>query len=191
MTTSKVSDESPTERLPTSPRTVNFDELPTYLGYLIRRAHSRIQVEFEQSLAGIGIATSAFGILTLIRANPGITAMDLVAASSLDKSTLSPIIVGLERMGFIRREARASDRRYQSLYFVDEAEPDFEAFREQIRAFEARVEARLTKRDKSELARLLMKLQGLGDVPFALPAGEAVDMRRPRAKGSVRNRRSA
>lgn len=148
-----------------TPRPVTFDELPSYVGYLIRRAHSRIQAEFEVSLSSLGLTTTGFGILTLIRANPGITAMELAAASSLDKSTLSPLIVGLERLGLIHRETRASDRRFQSLYFTQQAEPEFRALRKQIRAFEKRVAGLLTSGEQVELARLLMKLQGLGDAP--------------------------
>ena len=143
------------------PGGIDYDELPTYLGYLVRRAHSHIQTEFEGDLADVGMATSAFGILTLIRANPGITANELAQASRLDKSTLSPMIVNLETAGLITRKQRTSDRRYQSLFLAKGAESNFMRYRDKIRTFETKVANRLTKSEQSHLAKLLIKLQGL------------------------------
>ncbi len=143
------------------PGGIDYDELPTYLGYLIRRAHSHIQTEFESDLAYVGMATSAFGILTLIRANPGITANQLAQASRLDKSTLSPMIVNLETAGLITRKQRTSDRRYQSLFLAKGAEASYMRYRDKIRTFERKVANRLTQGEQSQLAKLLTKLQGL------------------------------
>ena len=58
----------------------------------------------------------SFGVLTLIRANPGITQVALAAAFGVDKSTMSPVIVRLEKRGLVRREVLASDRRCHALY---------------------------------------------------------------------------
>ena len=76
-------------------------------------------------------------MLTLIRANPGITQVALAAAFGVDKSTMSPVIFRLEKRGLVRREVLASDRRCHALYFEHAAEPQFLAAREKIRAFEA------------------------------------------------------
>ena len=99
-------------------------------------------------------------MLTLIRANPGITQVALAAAFGVDKSTMSPVIVRLEKRGLIRREVLASDRRCHALFFEASAEPRFLAAREKFRAFETGVAARLSKAEQRELARLLAKLQG-------------------------------
>ena len=99
-------------------------------------------------------------MLTLIRANPGITQVALAAAFGVDKSTMSPVIVRLEKRGLIRREVLASDRRCHALYFEASAEPQFLAAREKVRAFEGSVASRLSKPEQRELARLLAKLQG-------------------------------
>ena len=78
----------------------------------------------------------SFGVLTLIRANPGITQVALAAAFGVDKSTMSPVIVRLEKRGLVRREVLASDRRCHALYLEASAEPQFLAAREKVRAFE-------------------------------------------------------
>src|SRR5262245_44593257 len=83
---------------------IDFDELPSYVGYQVRRAQARIFAELEATLGDFDVTPGSFGVLTLIRANPGITQVALAAAFGIDKSTLSPVIVRLERRGLVRRE---------------------------------------------------------------------------------------
>ena len=146
----------------TDARPIDFDELPTYVGYLIRRTQTRIFGEFETTLADFDFTPGSFGVLTVVRANPGITQVVLAAAFGVDKSTMSPVVVRLEKRGLIRREVLSSDRRCHALYFERSAESSFLAAREKVRAFEAGIAARLTKGEQRELARLLGKLQEAG-----------------------------
>jgi DNA-binding MarR family transcriptional regulator len=140
-------------------RNVDFDELPNYVGYQVRRTQARIFSEFEATLKGFDFTPGSFGVLTLIRANPGITQVALAAAFGVDKSTMSPVIFRLEERALIRRKVLASDRRRHALFFQEAAEPIFLAAREKVRAFEESVAARLTKAEQRDLARLLVKLQ--------------------------------
>ena len=144
-------------------REIDFDELPNYVGYQVRRTQAKIFSEFEATLKNFDFTPGLFGVLTLIRANPGITQVALAAAFGVDKSTMSPVIFRLEKRGLIRREVLASDRRYHALFFEPSAEATFLAARERVRAFENGVAARLTKPEQRELARLLAQLQGGGE----------------------------
>jgi DNA-binding MarR family transcriptional regulator len=141
---------------------IDFDELPSYVGYQVRRTQAKIFAEFEAALALAELTPGSFGVLTLIRANPGITQVALAAAFGVDKSTMSPVISRLEKRRLIRRQVLPSDRRRQALYLETGAEPQFLAVRETVRAFEAGVAARLSSSEQRELARLLAKLQGGG-----------------------------
>jgi DNA-binding MarR family transcriptional regulator len=141
-------------------RPIDFDELPTYVGYQVRRTQAKIFAELESTLGDFDFTPGSFGVLTLIRANPGITQVALAAAFGVDKSTMSPVIFRLEKRGLIRREVLASDRRCHALFLEPSAEPAFLAAREKFRAVEAGVAARLTKAEQRDLARLLAKLQG-------------------------------
>ena len=141
-------------------REIDFDELPTYVGYQVRRTQAKIFAEFEAALKDFEFTPGSFGVLTLIRANPGITQVTLAAAFGVDKSTMSPVIFRLEKRDLIRREVLASDRRCHALFFKEAAEETFLAAREKIRFFEHNVATRLTRSEQHELARLLAKLQG-------------------------------
>ena len=141
---------------------IDFDELPTYVGYQVRRTQAKIFSEFEATLKGFDFTPGSFGVLTLIRSNPGITQVALAAAFGVDKSTMSPVIFRLEKRGLIRREILPSDRRCHALFFQESGEQTFLSAREVIRTFEEKVAARLAKPEQRELARLLVKLQSDG-----------------------------
>jgi DNA-binding MarR family transcriptional regulator len=141
-------------------REIDFDELPAYVGYQVRRTQAKIFADFEATLANVDFTPGSFGVLTLIRANPGITQVALAAAFGVDKSTMSPVIVRLEKRGLVRREVLASDRRCHALYLEASAEAQFLAAREKVRAFEGSVASRLSRAEQRELGRLLAKLQG-------------------------------
>ena len=139
-------------------RDIEFGELPSYVGYQVRRTQAKIFGEFAAKLGEFDFTPGSFGVLTLIRANPGITQVQLATAFGVDKSTMSPVIVRLERRGLIRREVLARDRRCQGLFFEVAREGVFLAARQKVAAFEASLAARLSKSEQRELARLLSKL---------------------------------
>jgi DNA-binding MarR family transcriptional regulator len=139
---------------------VDFDELPTYIGYVVRRTQAKIFSEFEATLKDLDFTPGSFGVLTLIRSNPGVTQVSLAAAFGIDKSTISPVILRLEKLGLIERQVLASDRRCHALYFAATAEPVFLTARERVRIFEASVARRLSKVEQRVLMGLLGKLQG-------------------------------
>jgi DNA-binding MarR family transcriptional regulator len=143
-------------------RAIDFGELPTYVGYQVRRAQAQLFAELEAALKAFDLTPGSFGVLTLIHANPGVTQGTLAAAFGVDKSTMSPVIVRLEQRGLVRREVLASDRRRHALFLAAEAKPTYRAARDKVRAVEASIAARLTTAEQRELARLLVKLQGAG-----------------------------
>src|SRR5436190_4382146 len=134
-------------------RAIDFGELPTYVGYQVRRTQAKIFADFEATLANLDLTPGSFGVLTLVRANPGITQVALAAAFGVDKSTMSPVVVRLEQRGLVRREVLASDRRCHALYFERSAEASYLVAREKVRAFESGLASRLNKGEQRELAR--------------------------------------
>jgi DNA-binding MarR family transcriptional regulator len=143
-------------------RAIDFGELPTYVGYQVRRAQAQLFSELEAALKAFDLTPGSFGVLTLIHANPGVTQGALAAAFRVDKSTMSAVIFRLESRGLVRREVLASDRRRHALFLAAAAEPTYRAARERMRAVEQSIAARLTRAEQGELARLLAKLEGQG-----------------------------
>jgi DNA-binding MarR family transcriptional regulator len=141
-------------------RVIDFGELPTYVGYQVRRAQAQLFSELGTALRAFELSPGSFGVLTLIHANPGITQGALAGAFGVDKSTMSPVVFRLEQRGLVRREVLASDRRRHALFLAADAKPIYRAARDKMRAVEESIAARLTKAEQRELARLLAKLQG-------------------------------
>src|SRR5215468_645584 len=66
-------------------RHIEFGELPSYVGYQVRRTQAKIFGEFAAKLGEFDFTPGSFGVLTLIRANPGITQVELATAFGVDK----------------------------------------------------------------------------------------------------------
>jgi DNA-binding MarR family transcriptional regulator len=138
---------------------IDFGELPSYVGYQVRRTQVRIFAELEAALTELGLTPGYFGVLALIHANPGIMQVDLAAAFGVDKSTMSPVIYKLESRGLVRREVLAHDRRRHALFLADAGHALYGAARERVRTVEHAVAARLNKAEQRELTRLLVKVR--------------------------------
>ena len=142
-------------------RQIDFDELPSYVGYQVRRAQAKIFAEFEGALGELDFTPGSFGVLTLIRANPGITQVELAAAFGVDKSTMSPVIVaaGEARARRGARCWRATGAAMRSICRRRRAACSWRRARRSARSRRG-VAGRLTKGEQRELSRLLGKLQG-------------------------------
>lgn len=139
--------------------TLDYRELPGYLGYQIRRTQSWIFERFMEDLGDLDLTPGAFGMLTLIRANPGITQMQLSRAFGIDKSTLSPVLARLERRGLIRRAPMAHDRRFNALRIAPQGEAQLDALLHRLAGFEGRMTARLGPEKAAQLISLLVELR--------------------------------
>lgn len=94
---------------------VDFGKLPDYIGYQIRQAQSAVFRDLSRTLRETGVTPGEFGLLTLLRANPGINSITLARIYQLDKATLSLSIKGLATRGLISSTRHANDRRYYAL----------------------------------------------------------------------------
>ena len=139
--------------------------LPGFLGYQIRRTQAWVFAEYMAELGDTDLTPGACGMITLIRANPGITQNQLGRAFGIDKSTLTPVLNRLEKRGLIRREPRAEDRRFNVLRIAPEAEERVDSFLARVTRFEARMTARLGEEKAAQLIALLCELRGETCVP--------------------------
>jgi hypothetical protein len=96
-------------------RQVDFDELPSYIGYQVRRAQAKIFAEFEGALGELDFTPGSFGALMLIRANPDHAggAGGCVRGRQVDHE---PGDRAAREARLVRREVLASDRRCHALY---------------------------------------------------------------------------
>lgn len=106
----------------------------------------------------VDLAPGQYSVLLLIGLNPGLSQMDLAAATGLDGSTLVPITNRFEKLGWIRRARRSEDRRFYSLRVTPAGQAVLDNARPIIDAHERQLVSRLTERERHTLIDLLTRI---------------------------------
>lgn len=154
---------------PLSEPELDYQVLPGFLGYQIRRTQAWIFAQFMAELGDLDLTPGSFGMLALVQANPGITQNQLARAFGIDKSTLTPALNRLEKRGLILREPLANDRRFNMLRIAPEAQARIDEFLDRVARFEGRMTARLGTEKAAQLIALLCELRGEGEDVSAPP----------------------
>lgn len=81
------------------------------IAYHLRLAQEASFLAFKARVGSADLKPGRFAILSLIAANPGITATALSRACGREKSTLTPALRDLMQRGFVLRERSAADER--------------------------------------------------------------------------------
>ncbi len=84
-------------------------------GFLLRRAHQISAAVFEDECRSVGLTPAQFGVLTVLRANPGLDQSTLARALGFDKVTVLRVLRGLEARGLVQRSPSPSSRRNLSI----------------------------------------------------------------------------
>jgi DNA-binding MarR family transcriptional regulator len=80
-------------------------------GFLLRRAHQISTAVFEDECRGVGLTPAQFGVLSVLRATPGLDQSTLARALGFDKVTVLRVLRGLETRGLIERVPAPASRR--------------------------------------------------------------------------------
>ncbi len=140
-----------------------LDTLYRRPGFMIRRAHQIAVSLFLEETGALGITNRQFGIMLVLKAQPGIDQITVAKLLGLDRSTTGMVLTKLEQAGLVGRVVGANDRRKRSLKLTPAGE-------------------RMLKR----LART--GAAGAGARAVGVLAARAQDI--PRSAGQVRARRS-
>ena len=132
--------------------------LPGLIGYQLRLAQLAVFRDFERTVGDLGISPGRVGVLVLVNGNPGITQSRLAKAVGLDRSTLVPVLDGLERRGLVERR-RGEDRRTNGLWLTPSGKRRLASVKRRILAHERRMVSGMTDRERDQLVALLKKLR--------------------------------
>ncbi|MET9327304.1 MarR family transcriptional regulator [Tsukamurella sp. NPDC003166] len=80
------------------------------------------RIRADARFVGAEVSYVDFTLLFVLHESPGIRAVDLAEAVSIDKSTASRQLAGLERRGLIRRDADPANPRSRQLRLTERAE---------------------------------------------------------------------
>ncbi|MDO9280171.1 MAG: MarR family transcriptional regulator [Polaromonas sp.] len=89
----------------------DLSQLYTRPGFLLRRAHQISAAVFEDECRSVGLTPAQFGVLTVLRASPGLDQSRLARALGFDKVTVLRVLRGLEERGLVERSPAPESRR--------------------------------------------------------------------------------
>jgi DNA-binding MarR family transcriptional regulator len=93
----------------------NLSQLYARPGFLLRRAHQISAAVFEDECRNLGLTPAQFGVLSVLRASPGLDQSSLARALGFDKVTVLRVLRGLETRGLIERVPAPANRRNLSI----------------------------------------------------------------------------
>src|SRR3954470_21151953 len=86
------------------------------LGFLLRQAQHAFATSMEQRLRAHGLTRPQFGVLSVLVADPGLSAADLARAAMVTRQAVNLLVTSLEREGLIRRVKHPSHGRVLQLF---------------------------------------------------------------------------
>lgn len=135
--------------------------LSDLIGYALRRAQLAVFEDFHRSLAALDIRTAQFGVLVMLRHNPGLKQNQVCTALGIKTTNFVPLLDGLERRGLAERRSIAGDRRARGLFLTATGAQALAAMEILVAAHEARLLARIGAAGKQQLLGLLRRLADL------------------------------
>ncbi len=152
--------------------------------HLLHRAEQLAADRFTQ-LVGDKLTLRQFAVLASVSENPGLSQMDLVRVTGIDRSTLGDILKRLERRTLIERTNSTADGRVRAVKPTAKGRATFQAFARHARAADAAILDMLPRTKAKSLQNILMKLLKLANAA----AADAERAARRQAKREARNRK--
>ena len=85
--------------------------LSGFLGTHLRATHTVALASLERAFAPLRMSPTRYSILVHANERPGITQTRLAELVGADRTTIVPMLRGMERLGYVRRKRARQDRR--------------------------------------------------------------------------------
>lgn len=125
-------------------------------GFLLRRAHQISAAVFEDECRAVALTPAQFGVLTVVKAHPGLGQSDLARALGFDKVTVLRVLRGLQARGLVARSPAEGNRRNMAVVLTAQGE---DVLRQAQKPAEKAYRRLLTPLDAAQQAQLIELLQ--------------------------------
>ena len=129
-------------------------------GFLLRRAHQISAAVFEDECRELALTPAQFGVLTVVKAHPGMGQSSLARALGFDKVTVLRVLRGLESRGLVARAPAPDNKRNVSVALTGEGAAMLARAQKPAERAYKRVLAPLDKAQQAQLVELLQLLTG-------------------------------
>jgi MarR family transcriptional regulator, lower aerobic nicotinate degradation pathway regulator len=134
-----------------------LDQLYRRPGFMIRRAHQISVSLFLEETGALGITNRQYGILLVLKAEPGIDQITVAKLLGLDRSTTGMVLTKLEDAGLVGRVVGAHDRRKRSLKLTPTGEQMLKRLAEPAQRAQERVLSAFSPHERETFLGLLDK----------------------------------
>ena len=139
-----------------SPKT-SLDALYRRPGFMIRRAHQISVSLFLEETGALGITNRQYGIMLVLKHQPGIDQITVAKLLGLDRSTTGMVLNTLEKAGLVGRVVGPDDRRKRSLKLTGAGERMLKTFAGPARRAQERVLSAFSPQEREVFLDLLEK----------------------------------
>ena len=131
------------------------------LGWTLATLLRDYQKQVEAALVGLPGGARAFLVMSLVEKETCHSQIAIADRLSLDKTTVTYLIDGLEKETLIKRTTDPSDRRSRHINLTEEGSRALTRFARSVSEIEHRMLSRLGAEDALQFQKSLMKLAGL------------------------------
>jgi DNA-binding MarR family transcriptional regulator len=135
-----------------------LEDLRRRPGFMIRRAHQIAVSVFLEETGELGITNRQYGILFVVKQQPGLDQISVAKLLGLDRSTTGMVVAKLEQAGLVERCIGRGDRRRHSLALTPAGEKMLERLAAPARRAQTRLLSAFTPQERTQFLALLDKL---------------------------------
>ncbi|WP_051303106.1 MarR family winged helix-turn-helix transcriptional regulator [Comamonas composti] len=133
-------------------------ELPSMVGYHLRRAHAAALRDLDQKLARMQLTTAMHGALEILSHNPTVAQGVLAQGLGLTRSSMVPLVDKLVERGLVERVRLPEDRRAVMIKLTPEGRKLRTKLRRMVQEHEAQLHAALQGCDIDQFTQALQRL---------------------------------
>lgn len=133
----------------------SLDELYRRPGFLLRRAHQISVSLFLEEAAGLGLTTTQYGTMVVLRARGSLDQVGIATLVGIDRSTTALVVSKLEEAGYIERRDDAVDKRRKVITLSKTGHKMLERVAEPAQRARERALAAFGKQDAAKFVALL------------------------------------
>ncbi|PWK64338.1 MarR family transcriptional regulator [Aminobacter sp. AP02] len=135
-------------------------DLDAHPAYVVRRAHQRATLCFQQVMAGEDLSPTQFAALATVLKHGEVSQNHLGRMTAMDPSTISLVVRKLLKQGLIKRSASDTDQRLTIITLTDEGTRyTLERLARSVEVGQ-RLLSPLTAAEQATLLRLLQRISG-------------------------------
>jgi DNA-binding MarR family transcriptional regulator len=128
------------------------------LNYWVKHAFMAMRREMDASLRSKGMTITQWRALGVILHTPGATHSDLMQRLEIEAPSVTSLVNGMERKGWVKRTRSTSDARVKRLSLTAQGRRLIEVAGESMGPVEQRMAATLSASEQATLKRLLQTM---------------------------------